>query len=189
MSRYSLNLNEKKSSSKTNLLIFIGVFIISLILIFSISHLVKPKKKSAVIKKTITKKETTKKIEKVKLNQTKQKKVEKIVSKPSKKKTTKPIKRVHKKIVKKPKERIVKPKKIKKRILSNISFKNDINGAKITGVALAKGISPTVFIKQNGATKTYHIGDSFENHKIKEIHRTYILLTNGAKVIHLNYLQ
>ena len=195
MSRYSLDLNEKKSSSKTNLYIFIGVFVVSLILIFSIGYLLKHKKTQITPKKTITK--VAKKSPQKQQNAPKVKsnKIEKKAKKLSKKKIEKPVKKHPKKIVKKTK---LKPKKYlkknrktytKKKNVNNILFKNDLNGAKISGVALAKGISPTVFIKQNGSTKTYHIGDKFENYTIKEIHRTYILVVNGAKVVHLNYLQ
>ena len=98
MSRYSLNLNEEKSSSKTNLIIFISVFIISLVLIFSLSFFLKKRKSHQTPKKVTSKvsKKTPQKNEEPIIN--KQKNIPEKSGKPSKKKVINKVKKNQKKI-------------------------------------------------------------------------------------------
>ena len=74
----------------------------------------------------------------------------------------------------------------KKSPLDNVRYLNDFNGYEITGVIIERGKQPVVYLRKNGETDTYRIGDAVGTATVESIHRNHIVLKRGSTVIHLN---
>ncbi len=103
------------------------------------------------------------------------------------------VKNLEKKEKEKPKVQKPIPKRKKKRQKKkpqqlNNNFASSFSGYRISGVAISHNSVPIVYLKKEDKTETYSIGDKISDYTISEIHRTYILLKKGTKIIHLNYI-
>ncbi|PID28131.1 MAG: hypothetical protein CSB55_06365 [Candidatus Cloacimonadota bacterium] len=67
-------------------------------------------------------------------------------------------------------------------------FVNSVNGYEITEITMKKNKEFKVSLKKGISQKTLGTGDKIGKYQITEIHRTYILLKYGSKIIHLNNL-
>ncbi len=74
----------------------------------------------------------------------------------------------------------------KKNPLDDVKYLNAYNGYEITGVIIERGKQPVVYLRKNGETDTYRIGDSVGNATVESIHRNHIVLKHGSTIYHLN---
>ncbi len=74
----------------------------------------------------------------------------------------------------------------KKTQLDNVKYMNTYNGFEINGVIIERGKEPVVYLRKEGKTDAYRVGDNVEDMKVESIHRNHIILKRGGTTIHLN---
>ncbi len=70
--------------------------------------------------------------------------------------------------------------------LDNVKYLNVYDGYEITGVVIERGKQPMVYLRKEGESKSYGVGDAVGDAVLESVHRNHVILKQGKTIIHLN---